>query len=101
MYKLKQKSDSSIERYKARLVVKVFEQQGGIDYTKTFSPVIKPATIRLVLSLAVHYNWMLCQLDASNAFLHGFLEEEVFMEQLQGFVDSSKPDFVCKLHKSL
>jgi hypothetical protein len=101
VYKLKQKSEGSIERYKAHLVVKGFEQQGGIDYIETFSPVIKPATIRLVLALAVHYNWTLHQLDVSNAFLHGFLEEEVFMEQPQGFVDSSKPDYVCKLHKSL
>jgi hypothetical protein len=101
VYKLKQKSDGSIERYKARLVVKGFEQQGGIDYTETFSLVIKPATIRLVLAVSVYYNWMLCQLDVSNTSLHGFLEEEVFMEQPQGFVDSSKPDYVCKLHKSL
>jgi hypothetical protein len=56
VYKLKQKSDGTIDRYKARLVAKGFEQQDGIDYTETFSLVIKPATIRLILALAVHYD---------------------------------------------
>jgi len=101
VYKLKQKSDGTIDRYKARLVAKSFEQQDGIDYTKTFSPVIKPATIRLILALAVHYDWIIWQLDVSNAFLHGQLTNEVFMEQPQGFVDSPQSDSVCRLHKSL
>lgn len=90
-----------MERFKARLVAKGFEQQCGIDYTETFSPVIKPSTIRSLLSLAVQFDWTIRQLDMSNAFLHGSLIENLFMEQPKGFVDSSKPDFSCKLHKAL
>jgi histone deacetylase 1/2 len=63
--------------------------------------VIKPTTIRLVLAIAVHFHWPIRQLDVSNAFLHGFLDEEMFMKQPQGFIDVTKPDFVCRLHKSL
>jgi hypothetical protein len=69
VYRIKQNSDGTIERFKARLVAKGFEQQNGIDYTETFSPVIKPATIRVILSLAVQFDWTIRQLDISNAFL--------------------------------
>jgi hypothetical protein len=101
VFKLKQKSDDTIDRYKARLVAKGFDQEERIDFNQTFSPVIKPATIRLVLALAVRFNWFVHQLDISNAFLHGFLEDEVSMEQPQGFGDYTFPNHVCKLHKAL
>jgi len=84
-----------------RLVAKGFQQRDGIDYNETFSLVIKPATIRLILALALNFNWPLKQLDVSNAFLHGVLTEEVFMEQPQGFVHLDFPNHVCKLAKSL
>jgi hypothetical protein len=82
-------------------VAKGFEQQSGVEYTETLSPVIKPATIRLILALVVHFDWPIRQLDISNAFLHGSLNEEVYMEQPRGFVSSHHPTFVCKLNKSI
>jgi len=78
-----------------------FTQQEGIGYSETFSPVIKQATVRLVFSIAVSRNWKIHQLDIHNAFLNGVLIEEVYMKQPPGFVDTTLPSHVCRLHKSL
>ena len=101
VYRIKQRVNGSMERFKARLVAKGFEQKCGLDYTEAFSPVIKPSTTRILLSLVVRFEWNIRQLDVSNAFLHGKLSENVFMEQPRGFVDPLHPNFVCKLHKAL
>jgi histone deacetylase 1/2 len=82
-------------------VAKGYKQRYGIDYEDTFSPVVKAATIHLVLSLAVSKGWTLRQLDVQNAFLHGLFEEEVYMKQPPGFEDKKKPHYVCKLDKAL
>jgi hypothetical protein len=82
-------------------VAKGFKQKYGIDYEDTFSPVVKIATVRLVLSLAVARGWCLRQLDVQNAFLHGILEEEVYMKQPPGFENSNASHLVCKLDKAI
>lgn len=87
LFKHKMNADGTLERYKARWVVRGFRQRAGIDYSETFSPVVKPATIRTVLTLAASRGWPVHQLDVSNAFLHGTLAEEVYCLQPAGFVD--------------
>ncbi|GJZ67420.1 ribonuclease H-like domain-containing protein [Tanacetum coccineum] len=87
----------TLSRYKARLVASGHSQQLGVDFDKTFSPVVKPATIRTVLSLVVSRQWPIHQLDVKNAFLNGDLSETVYMHQPHGFVDSRYPHHVCLL----
>jgi hypothetical protein len=93
--------DGSLERRKARWVLRGDIQRPGVDFDQTFSPVVKPATIRTVLTLAASNKWPVHQLDVSNAFLHGKLKETVYCQQPTGFVDSERPDHVCLLDKSL
>lgn len=101
IFKHKTKAEGSLERYKARLVCDGRSQQVGVDCDKTFSWVVKSATIRAILSLALSNGWDISQLDVKNAFLHGHLSTTVYMHQLMGFRDPSLPHHVCRLRKSL
>jgi hypothetical protein len=101
VYKVKRKGDGSLDRYKARLVAKYFKQWYRIDYEDTFSPVVKAATIQIILSIVISGGWCLRQLDMQNVFLHGILEEDVYMKQPPGYKDKSLPHYVCKLDKAI
>lgn len=94
-------ADGKLSRYKARLVANGKSQGIGVDCEETFSPVVKPATIRLVLELSLSRNWPIHQLDVKNAFLNGTLDETVYMHQPPGFRDPTKPEHVCLLKRSL
>jgi len=99
VYKIKLHSDGSLERLKARLVIRGFTQKYRVDYQEVFSPVVKMTTIRSVIALAASRGWFLYQLDVNNAFLYGDLDEEVYMEVPKGILNPLNK--VCRLKKSL
>lgn len=101
VFKIQYNPDGTIKKFKAWLVAKGYDQEEGWDYLETFSPVVRTATIRMVLDVAVAKGWKIKQLDISNVFLHGELEEPVFMTQPPGFIDPERPHHVCRLTKAL
>jgi len=99
IFKIKFRPDGTIERYKARFVVRGFHQVKDKDYKHTFSPVAKLSTVRILVALATQKKWPLHQLDINNAFLHGFLDEEVYIMPPEGYSQAAGKG--CKLKRSL
>jgi hypothetical protein len=101
VFRHKLKPDGSLDRYKARWVLHGFSQEQGIDFEETFSPVVKSSMVRVVLSIALSLKLETRQLDVKNAFLHGKLAKVVYNRQPIGFIDSTRPEHVCRLNCSL
>jgi len=101
VYKTKRDSKGAIDRYKARQVAKGHTQQEGIDYTEAFSPVSTKDSFRVVMALVAHFDLHLHQMDVKTAFLNGYLKEEIYMQQPEGFVQKGQENMVCKLNKSI
>jgi len=101
IFKRKMKADGTIDKYKARLVIKGFRQKEGLDYFDTYSPVTRITSIRMLIAIAALYNLEIHQMDVKTAFLNGDLDEEIYMEQPEGFIVPGQEKKVCKLVKSL
>nr|GEX41991.1 putative retrotransposon protein [Tanacetum cinerariifolium] len=101
LFKKKTDMDGNVHIYKARLVAKGFTQTPGIDYKETFSPVTDIRAIRILIAIAAYYDYKIWQMDVKTAFLNGYLNEEIYMEQPEGFVNLKYPTRVCKLKRSI
>ena len=100
IYKIKHVADESIEKHKARFVARGFSQKERIDYDETFAPVARYTSIRTIIALAAKMKWKLHQRDVKT-FLNGVIEEEVYIEQPQGFEVEDRKTHVCRLKKAL
>lgn len=101
IYKTKFNELGKVDKLKARLVVKGYAQEYGVDYAEVFAPVARMDTVRMILAVAAHRGWGVYQLDVKSAFLHGELEEDVYVEQPQRYEVLEKKEMVYKLHKAL
>ena len=101
VYRVKHNADGSLIKLKASLVVKGFSQRYGLDYMETFAPVARLDTIRLLIAVAAQNQWTIHQMDVKSAFLNGFLEEEIYIEQPPGFIMPGKEHLVYRLRKAL
>ena len=101
IYKVKFVANGSIEKHKARFVARDFSQVEGVDYDETFAPVARYTSIRTIMAIAAEMVWKIHQMDVKTAFLNGILEEEVYIEQPQGFEVSRRDTHVCHLWKAL
>lgn len=101
VHKSKLNADGTLNKRNSRLVARGNEQFEGVDFVETYSPVVRTATIRSVLHIAMVKGWNIKQLDVDNAFLHGDLKETVYMKQPPGLEDPEKPHFICKLNNTI
>ncbi len=101
MYKIEHNVDGCVSRYKARLVTKGYAQIYGINYEETYSPVAKMTIVKAIITMVATKGWSLHQMNVKNVFLHGDLQEEVYMEQPPDNVDQTHPNLVCMLKKTL
>ena len=101
IFKKKMKADGSIDKYKARLVIKGYKQKEGLDYFDTYSPVTRISSIRMLIAIAAIHNLEIRQMDVKTAFLNGDLDEEIYIEQPEGFIIPGQEKKVCRLVKSL
>lgn len=101
LFKIKQRADGSIDRHKARFVVRGYSQVEGIDYDETFAPVGRFGSLRVLLAIAVQEELEIHMMDVDAAFLNGIINEDIYITQPEGFINSKHPDHVCKLKKSL
>lgn len=101
VYKTKLKENGEVDKYKARLVAKGYKQEFGVDYREVFAPVARLDTIRLMIAMAAQNSWPIFQLDVKSAFLHGELQEQVFIEQPPGYIKAGEENKVYRLKKAL
>eukprot|EP00253_Pinus_taeda_P035669 PITA_35669 len=100
IYKIKQVVDGSIEKYKARFVARGFSQEEGIEYEETFAPTTRYTTIISLVSLSSTMGWNIHQMDVKTTFLNGTIDEEVYIEQPEGFEVNRRDSHVCRLKKA-
>ena len=97
LYKIKHAADGNIDKYKARFVARGFSQIEGVDYDETFAPVARFSSIRVVISVVAEMGWRIHQMNVKTAFLNGLLQEEVYLEQPQGFQIYERDSHVCSV----
>ena len=101
MYKIKMDNSGEITRYKARLVAKGFSQVKGVDFEEVFSPVARAESIWIIVAMAAQFKWKLHHLDVKSAFLNGYIEEDIYVDQPKGFIQTGKENYVLKLRKAI
>ena len=101
IFKRKMKTDGSIDKYKARLIAKGYKQKEGLNYFDTYSPVMRITSIRMLIAILALYNLEIHQMDVKTTFLNGDLNEEIYMDQPEGFISLGQEKKVCRLVKSL
>jgi hypothetical protein len=101
LFNKKFNAEGKVEKYKARLVAKTYSQIEGIDFGEIFSPISKLTSLTFILSIVVAFNLEVEQMDVKTIFLHGDLEEEIYMKEPKGFIVKGKKEMVCNLKKSL